>query len=249
MASMFDRIKALLPKGWFPDDTPVLDALLAGLASGLEHVKSLYDYVVLQTRIRTATGGWLDLIGADFFGNKLQRKPNQSDESYRAEILANLFLEKTTRKAIHDVIVALTGQEPVIVEPTRPLDTGAYGVPTSGYGVAGAYGSVSCPYQMFVTVYRPKGTGVPFIGGWGINVGGYSTPGQIEYAPSAVVLSSIVDADILRAIDTTKAAGTVVWVRIGDSVETFQLQATRPLLLDGTWQLDGTYRLNGVKAE
>lgn len=253
MATMFDRIKQLLPqRAWFTDATPVLDALIAGIASGLDYAKQLIDYVRLQTRIMTATDGNLDMIASDFFGLGLSRKPNQSDASFRARILASLFLEKTTRRSMAGVLKALTGREPVIVEPTRPLDTGAYGANLSGYGMAGAYGSLTCPWQAFVGVYRPAGTGVPFVGGWGIPVGGYGVPSQIEWAPAAVALSQITDADIYHAIDATKAAGTTVWVRILVEVpKVIPADAPppvdMPLVLDGTWALNGYYTLKGVR--
>jgi hypothetical protein len=252
MATMFDRIKQLLPlRAWFTDSTPVLDAVVAGISSGLDYAKTLIDYVRLQTRILTATDGNLDMISSDFFGLGLSRKPNQSDKSFRAQILASLFLEKATRRSMAGVLKALTGREPVIVEPTRPLDTGAYGVGICGYGAAGAYGSINTPWQVFVGVYRPAGSGVPFVGGWGIPVGGYGVPSQMEWAPAAVALSQITDADIYHAIDATKPAGTTVWVRI--LVETpapiteQPVPEPEPLLLDGTWSLNGAYTLKGLR--
>jgi len=252
MATMFERIKRLLPvHAWFTDNTPILDALIAGIASGLEYVKGLYDYAKLQTRILTATDGWLDLIAADLFGQSLARKASQTDASFRAEILASLFLEKATRRSLAGVIKALTGREPVICEPTRPLDTGAYGVGICGYGLAGAYGSISTPWQTFVTVYRPAGTGVPFVAGYGVPVGGYAAPSQLEYAPAATALSQITDADIFRAIDVSKPAGTIVWVQFAGQVmppsDEPPPAAPEPLLLDGTWRLDGNYTLKGVR--
>ncbi len=247
MEPIFSRIKRLIPvRAWFADETPVLDALIGGIASGLEYVKKLYDYARLQTRILTATDGWLDVIAADMFGQSMTRKPGQSDASFKAEILASLFLEKATRRSLTGVIKALTGREPVIVEPTRPLDTGAYGVGICGYGVAGAYGSVSTPWQMFMTVYRPAGTGVPGVAGYGISVGGYGAPSQHQYAPAAVALSQITDDDIYRAIDSAKAAGTLMWVRI-TSEEGPKVEENGPLILDGSWQLTGSYTLKGVR--
>lgn len=250
---MFERIKLLLPlRAWFTDNTPVLDGLIAGIASGLDYAKDLIDYVRLQTRIMTATDGNLDMIAADYFGLALSRKPNQSDASFRARILASLFLEKATRRSMSGVLTALTGREPIIIEPTRPLDTGAYGANLSGYGVAGSYGSIVCPWQAFVGVYRPAGTGVPGVGGWGVPVGGWGESAQFEWAPAAVALSQITDADIYHAIDATKAAGTVVWVRIlteiPPDIPPAELpQGPSPLVLDGTWTLNGAYTLKGVR--
>ena len=136
-ADIFARLKAILPARWFgspADSTPILDAVLQGVANLLAFVYSLYAYAKLQTRISTATDGYLDLIAADFFGTTLQRTTGQSDESYRALILANLFREKATRNALIRVLQDFTGQTPVIVEPTKPADCGAYGQPFWCYG-------------------------------------------------------------------------------------------------------------------
>ena len=42
------RIKALLPYRWFPDSTPVLDALLSGIAWGLALVYSLIAHASVR---------------------------------------------------------------------------------------------------------------------------------------------------------------------------------------------------------
>jgi len=136
-ADIFARLKAILPARWFgspADSTPILDAVLQGIANVLAFVYSLYAYAKLQTRISTATDGYLDLISADFFGTTLQRNTGQSDTSYRALILANLFREKATRNALIRVLQDLTGQTPIVIEPTKPADCGAYGVPFWCYG-------------------------------------------------------------------------------------------------------------------
>src|SRR3984957_19084211 len=91
---MLARIKALLPNGWFRGLTPVLDALLSGYAWSLSFIYQLIQYAQLQTRIATATDGFLDLISFDFFGGSLPRKSQEYDAPFRSRILAQLFLEK-----------------------------------------------------------------------------------------------------------------------------------------------------------
>lgn len=127
---VFSRLKSALPQRWFgstSDSMPVVDSVIAGVATALSFIYSLYSYAVLQTRIRTATDGYLDLIAADFFGTSIQRKANQTDASFRATIIANMFRERATRHAIVKVLQDLTGRTPKIVEPKRPADTGTYG--------------------------------------------------------------------------------------------------------------------------
>ena len=211
------RMRTQLPP-WFGDEasSPILNGLLHGLAYGLAYFYSLLAYGRLQTRIKTATDGWLDMIAADFFGSALLRAANQSDTSFRNRILINLFRERATRAGLIKVLQDLTGRTPTIIEPPRPLDTGVYGGPYIGYGVAGSYGSMQMPYQAFVIAYRPTGTGIPNIAGYGYSTGAYNTPSQEEYASLSMIQGAVSDADIYAAIDSVKPVATVVWTRISN---------------------------------
>ncbi len=212
---IYRRLRGYLPP-WFGDevDTPIVNGLLQGLAFGAAYVYSLIGYARLQTRIKTATDGWLDMIAADFFGDDLLRAANQSDDSFRARIILNLFRERATRAGLIRVLQDLTGRTPVVIEPTRPADTGAYSVPTSGYSLAGAYGSLSLPFQAFVIAYRPIGGGIPNIAGYGVSTGAYRTPSQGEYASLSMIQGALPDAAIYEAIDGVKPVGTIVWTSI-----------------------------------
>ena len=209
----FNRLRSLLPS-WFGDDTPLIDGVIYGLANTVDFVYSLYLYAKLQTRIKTATDGWLDMISYDFFGDRLPRRANQSDTSFRARIIANIFRERATRNAIKQVLIDITGREPIIFETTRPEDTGAYSISTSGYGVAGGYGSLLLPFQCFVTAYLPLGAGIPDVAGYGISTGAYSTPSQSEYASYSDIIGQVTRDDIFEAIDSVKPAATIVWTNI-----------------------------------
>ncbi|MBU9823205.1 hypothetical protein J1782_25265 [Rahnella sp. BCC 1045] len=121
------RLKALLPPTWFGDDHPFLTAILTACAQALTWCYSLYIYAQLQTRINTATDGWLDLIAYDFFGTNYGRTSGQSDDVFRNGIKINLFRERGTRHSVQKILEDLTGNTPFIFEPQRPLDTGAYG--------------------------------------------------------------------------------------------------------------------------
>jgi hypothetical protein len=214
---VFSRLKAALPQRWFgstSDSMPVVDSVLAAATTALSFIYSLYAYAKLQTRIKTATDGYLDLIAADFFGTSIQRKANQTDASFRATIIANMFRERATRNAIVKVLQDLTGRTPKIIEPKRPADTGAYGGPLIGYGLAGAYGSLQMPYQAFVIAYRPLGTGIPSVAGYGVSTGAYSTASQAEWASLSMIQGAVTDADIYAAIDSVRPAATIVWTNI-----------------------------------
>lgn len=227
------RIRQLLPR-WFADSNPTANALLDGAASALAFVYSLYVYAAAQTRILTASGIWLDLIAQDFYATAIQRGPNQGDDSFRANILANLFRPRATRQGIIDVLLTITGNVPVILEPFVPADTGAYGVGYAGYGAAGGYGSQAIPAQAFVTAFRPVQYGIAQVAGYGVATAGYGAPSQAEYASLALVSSIVTDADIYAAIAATKAAGTAIWVRIINIWNPAPLRRSgAPFTLDG----------------
>jgi hypothetical protein len=209
---MLRRIKAVLPARWFADASPVLDGLLNGLAAGWAWVYGLLGFVMAQTRIATATGVWLDMIARDCFGTRLARRGGQADDPFRTRIQRELLRERGTRGAISAVLRDLTGRAPVIFEPARIADTGAYGVAT-GYGAAGAWGSLSLPYQCFVTAFRPHGNGIAQVSGWGAPAGGYGG-GALEYASLGMVQGQVTDADINAAIAGVLPVATIAWTRI-----------------------------------
>ena len=181
------RLRALLPS-WFGSTTPLLTATLQSYAMTGAFVYSLYAYAKLQTRILTATDGWLDMIAADYFGTGLFRTAGQSDASFRTRIVAGLLRERGTHQAMVKVLQDITGRTPQVVELRRVLDTGAYGY-LYGYGVRGAYGSLwPNAYQAFVIAYRPL-------------------------AGSGFTAS---DADIYAAVDGVKPIGTVIWTAISN---------------------------------
>lgn len=208
---MFGRLKSLLPVGWFGDSNPVLDALIWGYAEAVSWGYTLYLYAKAQTRIKTATDSWLDLIALDFFGSSLIRYSAQSDTSYLNRILINIFRERTTRHGMDQVLFDLTGRRAVIIEPARPQDVGGLGI-NFYLGGPGLLGSVVSPYQAFVTVYRPLGMDAGNWPGLHTNVFGLGqTSGLI---PSTQLSPQVTDADIVAAIEATKPIATTVWYRI-----------------------------------
>jgi len=212
----FSRLKGLLPSRWFgspTDSVPIIDAVLTGISQALGFVYALYGFAKMQTRIQTATDGWLDLISADYFGASLPRQTGETDASFRTRILANLFREKATRHAIVQTLTQLTGRAPIIIEPTRPSDCGGYGAPNCGYGVAGYYGSVVLPYQAFIIAFLPfSAQGVAGMPGYGDPEGGYGVASG--YSSLSLITAGVSDAAIFATVDAVKPAGTIAWVRI-----------------------------------
>lgn len=210
------RIRSVLPP-WFGDEenSPILTAVLTGFATGYAVIYDMIQFVKLQTRVATATGGFLDMIAFDFFGFRVLRKTGQSDVSFRARIITEILRPRGTRPSVIRVLEDLTGRTPTVFEPRRPADTGAWNNgATLGYGMAGAYGSLSLPFQSFVTAYRPSGTGIPYVAGYGNSVGAYNTPSRSEYGTMSAIEGAVLDSDIYAAVNSVRPVGTIIWVRI-----------------------------------
>lgn len=205
---MLARLKAVLPQGWFPDATPVLDGVLSGLAAAWSFLYGQLSYVRLQTRIATATDMWLDLVAQDFFGPRLQRRNAEPDGAFRLRIQQALQRERGTRAAVVATLTNLTGRAPAVFEPARVTDTGGWGV-ALGYGVVGGWGSLALPFQCFVTAYRPPASGIA-------NVAGYGTGGPIQYASLSMTQGQVTDADIFGALADVLPAATIAWTCIAD---------------------------------
>jgi hypothetical protein len=208
----------VLPTRWFPDQAPVLDSILGGLASCWTWAYGMLQYVKAQARIATATDIWLDIVALDFFGNRLSRRRGQSDAAFRSRIQRELFRERGTRRAIISALQDLTGRAPDIFEPARTTDTGAYSSLTHegggiAYGAVGGWGSLGLPFQCFVTAYRPVGSGIAMIAGWGGFVGAYGH-GVIQYASLEMVQGQVTDDDIYSAIADVLPIAAVGWTRI-----------------------------------
>ena len=176
-ADIVGRLRAVLPVRWFPDSAPVLDALLSGLASGWSSVFQQLQYVRAQTRIATATDIWLDVVAQDYLGSRLVRRTGQGDAAFRGAIQRELFRERGTRAAIVSGPQDLTGRPPQIFEPARPGEPAAtdrrLAMAGLGYGCAGGWGSLTLPFQCFITAYRSIGAGTAMISGWSSNGGAY----------------------------------------------------------------------------
>ncbi len=201
------RIKAVLPINWFPDETPVLDSILTGLASAWSGLYALLAAVRLQARIATASGQFLDGASADFFGTNLPRRSQEADSAFRARIQQEFVRERGTRAAIVSVLTDLTGRTPSLFEPARIADTGAYATPSFAYGTVGAWGSFGLPFQVFVIARRPQGAAIA-------NIAGYGTPGPLARASMSMISGQITDADIYAAIASVAPTASTAWTSI-----------------------------------
>ncbi len=223
---MAARMRAALPTGWFPDVSPVLDAVLAGFGSVWAAVFGLYVYLVAQLRIATATGGTLDMIAWDFFAARLYRRPGEADPALRARIGREMFRERATRHAVVQVLTDLVGKAPVVFEPAYTYDTGGYAAAGSlvgtglAYNRAGGYGSMMLPFQFFVVAFRGSISPIAGVMGYwygsGWAGGGYGA-GAIEYVNPSQFDGQITDAAMQAAVASVLPAATIAWMAIVDS--------------------------------
>lgn len=215
------RLRALLPKGWFSDNAPILDAVLACFAQSWAWLSEGLTYVTYQTRIATATDEWLDLIGADFFGSSLRRLPNELDDTYRARIRSNLLTDAVTRQALVVGVERLTRSTARVFEPSNCRDTGAYGSSDVGadgsccgfaYGLAGGWGNLRLPYQVFLTIITEPQPGDPMPIGYGVPGGGYSE-GAYVYTALSQVPGGVTDDDIRQVVRRLLPVNCTAWLR------------------------------------
>lgn len=208
---------------WFGTSPHLVDSIIEGYAKIWSQFYELYVYVKKQTRIKTATDINLDNISKDFFGGELPRKGAENDESFRKRILAFLLREKATREGMRKVLKFITGNEPLIIEPFRPLDVGAYNQPqTLAYNKKGWYSSMHKAYQAYIIVYRTPTDGLGNYAGYNVPNHGYSVvqlptvlnPVLNAYGSLKQIEGFITNAEIYRIISQTRMNSTRIWVRI-----------------------------------
>jgi hypothetical protein len=207
ISDIFARLKKQIPSSWF-NASPNFDATLQGPAWALSSIYAQITYATLQTRIATATDGYLDLISNDFFGTDLPRLPNEQDGPFRARILANLFVKGPTRANMSAVLALVTGRTPDIFEPSNTTDSGGWDSAFYWDTGVGKWGA-PMPYQSFVTAYRPitSAQSLGELDSWRWSFDSY---GAWSDAP----VTAVTDAAIIAAVESTRMTGTVVWLRI-----------------------------------
>jgi hypothetical protein len=215
-ADLAARFRGLVPSSWFDQSAPVNNIVVSGAAAPLSWSYAFYLYVLKQSRIATATGGWLDIIAWDFFGPHFRRLPGEVDASFSARIRKEILRPRNTRSAILQMLLDLTGNTATVQEPWNPQDWGGYGVATMcGYGIAVGYGSLQYRNQVFVQAVRPNNSGIPYVAGYGTVAAGYgSGNGLGEYADLSQIVGVVTDAEIYSRTSQIISAGNTAWVSI-----------------------------------
>jgi hypothetical protein len=211
---MLARLKQVLPGRWFADNSPVLDALLGGLAAAWSGLYTLLSQVKAQARLATASGVFLDIAAQDFFWGKLPRRVGEADGAFSGRLRVNLVAPRATRAGVERVLQTLTGRVPKIFEPLNATDTGGYNV-NLGYNNTGGYGSMNLPYQFFVTAYRPNDLPISNAGGYNNGPGGYGA-GLLAYASAEEFAGNIGDDEIYASIAAVIPVSCIAWTNISN---------------------------------
>lgn len=194
------RILAVLPP-WFPSNAPIVSALITGVATNYAWVYSLVAYAKSQTRIKTGSGPFLDLMAWDFLGPSFIRRPSEPDASLQSRILAFLLLPRNTVAGITAMLLALTGRTPAILEPA--IGTGGWDqTPAFAFDSAGCWSGSS----LSITAFRPAGQGIPNVDGLDFGGGGFDV-GALEWTDITLVTGAVTDAEITQRVRQWVAAG------------------------------------------
>lgn len=199
------RIAATLPP-WVPTSLPIINAVLTGLGKGFSHVYHLISFVRTQSRIATATGGFLDIIAADFFGTNMLRRAAEPDSVYQARLLKELLRPRVTLAAIKQMLIDLTGRTPSIIVPGNPGNIGGLDIGTLALDTDGCSIFAGVNNQIFITAFRPIGNGVPLVSGLDSFPSGLDV-GNISLVDLSQITGPLTDAEITAQILRTVAAG------------------------------------------
>lgn len=199
------RIAATLPP-WVPTSLPIINAVLTGIAKGFAHVYRLLQFMRTQARISTATGGFLDLISADYFGTNMLRRKGEPDPVFQARLKKELLRPRVTLAALKQMLIDLTGRVPSIIVPGAPGNIGAWDIGTFAFDTAGCWITAAVGPQIFITAFRPIGNGVPLVSGFDSYGGAWDTP-NFCWIDLSQITGDLTDAEITAQILRTVAAG------------------------------------------
>lgn len=147
------RLRLTLPARWFSDIAPVLDGVLSGLSTGWSVLYQLFLFVVQQSRLRTATGAFLEMAAQDYLSDSLPRRADESDDSYRQRLLLALRRFRATRASINEAANS-AGYAVNVFEAAQPRDTGVYnGSSCLAWSTIGAWGSMQMPLESLIVAH------------------------------------------------------------------------------------------------
>ncbi len=211
---ILQRLRALVPASWFRDAHGEIDAVLGGVAANEAFIYNLVQFAKAQTRVQSASGGFLDLFAFDYFGLHFQRKPGQSDAAWALAIENELLRARVTRSAVIKAVHDLTGTQVTLFEPWNAADTGGFGAAWALNEPKSAWGSGAYPYTMFITAVEPLGAGIANLSGLNDAQGGFGA-GEFALADVHLTQGAVTNQNIYDTINATRASGITAWLSIG----------------------------------
>lgn len=247
------RLLRQMPTRWFPSVAPRLNAILQAPALLFSLAYAMLTFSKAQQRIATASGSFLDLAAADYFGpDGLTRLEFEGDPAYRARIKYSLTAPRGTLAGMAGMLKQLTGNDATIFQPNLPSNCGGLGTlanpgigggglfwglgipPNYGSfgGLGGAFGTLTMPAQVFITVPPPV-TGFNVFGGYGgfadkaapvsgggFGLGSLASPGAgggaVAFIDPSSIPGLVTDDFIYQQIANWMPAGYTAWVLISD---------------------------------
>lgn len=202
------RAYGRLPRGWFPDDHPIIGAEVDVLATAGAYAYGLLADVSAQARIKTSSGIWLDLSAVDHFGpGNFPRRSGESDASYSARIIHERFRPLATKPSMASVLYDLTGNHAAIFEPAT--DGGTWDGELFWDDPTSLLGTVEQPWQCYIDIRRPVALASPYTDTW--DEGFWD---ELYLTSEAELEGDVEDAEIERAVLKTAPAGVKTWLRI-----------------------------------
>lgn len=207
-----ERIYGYLPTQWFSDENPILMGYLAGPGILFFFIYNLLIEIKNQTRLQTSTGEFIDLWAQDFFGTDVQRCYGESDEAYIKTIENNILAPRVTRQAMITNLYNLTGRIPIIWE-NQSQEDGAFlnhAFLNHAY-LSGSF--TSGAYQAWIIAFRPT----PLVSNRHnfLNNDAFCNADSY-FGPDLFEPNCVTDDLILKTINETKPAGTLMHVTILD---------------------------------
>lgn len=213
-ADIAARLRRYMPP-WFGSalPTPVLDALLGGIAAAWADVYALIQFARAQTRIASSTGGWIDLTAWSFLGDLLPRFRQEKDPAYVDRVRREIFRDRNTKPAAVQLLTELCGVPPDIYEGWYAPHNGGRGGGRLAYSRAGRWGSRTLPGVVIFTIPLPQNFGIPDRGGWssttpgGAAVGGRGA-GNFSYTDNSMISGSgPSQLEILQRLESIRTDG------------------------------------------
>jgi hypothetical protein len=206
---MLKRLLGQLPAGWFGTEHPTLDAIMTAFAAMYAEIEAEAQYLKDQMRIATADLPFLELMGYDYLNGQFPPRYQESPNTYRVRLKANILRERNTRQAYISVLQDLTGRTPIVLEGFMPLDTNylnggfVLGINSLGSGLEA---------EITIIAFRPFNNSTAQNGlnndTYSLNSGFYLADGKNEFL--------ITDDDIRQAVESVRMGGIKVNLIITD---------------------------------